>query len=192
ARLKHQRSTSDIPLLVVSSVDDPQKALALGANAYGHKPLDATWLLQTLEQAVQRPDATRVLVVDDQEASRFIVREMLRGREHEIVEAASGRDGLRQAQRTDPSVVLLDLQLGDMDGLDLRDALRRDPRTSQVAIVVITSRTLTESERERLGPDTPVLSKADLAREHLCCAMQRAIELAPGRSHTGSDVQEAS
>ena len=192
ARLKQQRSTSDIPLLVVSSVDDPEKALALGAHAYGHKPLDAAWLLQTLEEVVHRPDATRVVVIDDQEASRFIVREMLRGRDHEIVEAANGRDGLRQAQRTDPAVVLLDLQLGDMDGLDVRDALQSDPRTSQVAIVVITSRTLTESERERIGPDTPVLSKANLTREHLHCAMERAIERATGRPHPRSDTLEAS
>jgi signal transduction histidine kinase/CheY-like chemotaxis protein len=191
ARLKQQRSTADIPLLVVSSVGDPQKALALGADAYGHKPLDAAWLLQTLEQVVHRPDATRVLVIDDQEASRFIVREMLRGRDHDIVEAASGRDGLRQAQRMDPTVVLLDLQLGDMDGLDVRDALQRAPRTSQAAIVVITSRTLTESERERIGPDTPVLSKANLTREHLHCAMQRAIERATGRPYPRPDILEA-
>jgi signal transduction histidine kinase/CheY-like chemotaxis protein len=192
ARLKQQPSTSDIPLLVVSSVNDPQKALALGADAYGHKPLDAAWLLQTLEQVVHRPDATRVLVIDDQEASRFIVREMLRGRDHDIVEAASGREGLRQAQRMEPTVVLLDLQLGDMDGLDVRDALQRGPRTSQAAIVVITSRTLTESERERIGPDTPVLSKANLTREHLHCAMQRAIERATGRPYPRPDILEAS
>jgi len=192
ARLKNQRSTSDIPLLVVSSIDDPQKALALGVDAYCHKPLDATWLQQTLEQVVQRPDAVRLLIVDDQEPSRFIVREMLRGRDHEIVEAGSGRDGLRQAQQLLPSVVLLDLQLGDMDGLDLRDALQRDPRTSQAAIVIITSRTLTDSERERLGPETPVLSKADLTRECLYDAMQRAVERATGRLHNQPDVLEAS
>ena len=192
ARLKHQRPTSDIPLFVVSSIDDPQKALALGADAYCHKPLDAAWLLQTLEQMVHRPDATRVLVIDDQDASRFIVREMLRGKDHDVVEAASGRDGLRQAQRMDPGLVLLDLQLGDMDGLDVRDALQRDPRTSGIAIVVITSRTLTESERERLGPDTPVLSKAHLTREHLFCAMQHAIEHATPRPGPQPDVLEAS
>jgi len=192
ARLKHQRPTSDIPLFVVSSIDDPQKALALGADAYCHKPLDAAWLLQTLEQMVHRPDATRVLVIDDQDASRFIVREMLRGKDHDVVEAASGRDGLRQAQRMDPGLVLLDLQLGDMDGLDVRDALQRDPRTSGIAIVVITSRTLTESERERLGPDTPVLSKAHLTREHLFCAMQHAIEHATPRPGSQPDVLEAS
>ena len=192
ARLKHQRATSDIPLIVVSSVDDEQKALALGADAYGHKPLNAAWLLQTLEQVVHRVDATRVLVIDDQEASRFIVREMLRGRDHEIVEAANGHDGLRQAQRMYPAVVLLDLQLGDMDGLDVRDALLRDPRTSGIAIVIITSRTLTEPELERIGPDTPVLSKANLTREHVHCAMQRAIERATGRPHKHTDVLEAS
>jgi CheY-like chemotaxis protein/anti-sigma regulatory factor (Ser/Thr protein kinase) len=192
ARLKRDRATSDIPVLVVSSIDDPQKALALGAAAYAHKPLDAAWLLQTLEQVVHRPDAARVLVIDDQEASRFIVREMLRGRDHDVVEASSGGEGLRQAQRLNPSVVLLDLQLGDMDGLDLRDALQRDPRTSQAAIVIVTSRTLTESELERIGQHTPVLSKADLTREHLHGAMRRAIARTTGGSYNRPDALEAS
>ena len=183
ARLKQQRSTADIPVLVVTSIDDRQKALALGADAYSTKPLDAKWLLRTLEDLVHRLDARRVLVIDDQEASRFILREMMRGPDYDVIEAANGRDGLRQALRSDPHLVLLDLHLGDMDGLDVRDALRRDERTRRVPVVVITSRTLSDAERERLGTDTLILSKASLTREHVQAAIERAANPAANPSH---------
>jgi signal transduction histidine kinase/CheY-like chemotaxis protein len=173
ARLKQQHTTSSVPLVVVSSIDDQHKALALGANAYGHKPLDRAWLHETLNALVQRSDALRVLVIDDQDTSRFIVREMLRGRDHDVVEAANGRDGLRLARRIVPGLILLDLHLGDMDGLDVHDALRGDEATARIPIIVVTSRTIAAGERERLGGMTRVLSKADLTRDSLLTEIQR-------------------
>ena len=180
ARLKQQRVTADIPLLVVSSVEDRQKAFALGADAYHKKPVDSAWLQQTLEGAVRHPNAKRVLVIDDQETARFIVREMLRGRDYEVFEAAAGRDALRQIQRVRPAVILLDLHLGDVDGIDLRDELRGDPETRRIPVIVITSRTVNPSEAQRLGPDTAVLSKGALTRDHLLAEIERATE--PGAS----------
>jgi len=176
ARLKQQHATSTVPLFVVSSVDDRHKAMALGADAYHSKPLDAAWLHETLNAFVQRSDALRVLVVDDQDTSRFIIREMLRGRDHEVIEAANGRDGLKIARRMLPGLVLLDLHLGDVDGLEVHDALRGDDVTARIPIVVITSRTVATAERERLGRLTRVLSKADLTRDSLLTAMQRVID----------------
>ncbi|HET9371549.1 MAG TPA: response regulator, partial [Vicinamibacterales bacterium] len=176
ARLKQQRATASVPLFVVSSIDDRPKALALGADGYLRKPLDASWLIETLNEYVAAPNAQRVLVIDDQDASRFILREMLRGRDSEVVEAASGRDGLRQARRIKPGLILLDLHLGDIDGIDVHDALRRDPATAHVPIVIVTSRNVTDAERDRLGPGTPVLSKANLTREQVHAALPRATE----------------
>jgi CheY-like chemotaxis protein len=184
-RLKRQRPTADIPILVVSSVDDPHKAMALGASAYHEKPVDAEWLLATLDEHVRRTNARRVLVIDDQDTARFIIREMLRG-DYEIFESAGGRDAVRQARRLRPSAVLLDLHLGDADGLDVRDDLRHDAVTADLPVVVVTSRTVTSSTRDRLGSDTPVLSKADLTREHLRLELDRAI----GAHHTGPEGRE--
>jgi CheY-like chemotaxis protein len=178
ARFKQQPRTADVPLLVVSSVDDQHKAIALGADAFHLKPLDPAWLIRTLESFSERPGAQRVLVIDDQDASRFILREMLRGRDQDVIEAVSGRDGLAQAQRVMPSLILLDLHLGDIDGLDVREALRRDPLTAHVPVIVVTSRKVSDVDRERLGAGTPVLSKADLTREQVHAAMDHAIESA--------------
>jgi CheY-like chemotaxis protein/anti-sigma regulatory factor (Ser/Thr protein kinase) len=188
-RLKHQPRTSDVPLIVISSVDDRHKALALGADAFQLKPMDQGWLNRTLESYMQRPETPRVLVIDDQDASRFILREMLRGRDQDVIEAANGRDGLAQAQRVAPSLILLDLHLGDIDGLDVCEALRRDPLTANVPLVVVTSRKVSDVDRERLGVGTPILSKADLTREQVHAAMDHAIEYA---SVHGAKEEEAS
>ena len=181
ARLKQQTATAAVPLLVVSSLDDRSKAFALGADAYCGKPLDVEWLRTTLASFVRRSAAVRVLVIDDQETSRFIIREMLRGEDYEIFEADSGREGLREARRINPDVILLDLSLGDMDGVEVRDALVRDTGTAPVPVVVVTSRTVKEVDRERLAQTTAVLSKAVLTRELLRATVQDAIASTAGR-----------
>jgi signal transduction histidine kinase/CheY-like chemotaxis protein len=189
ARLKQQPRTAEVPLFVISSVEDERKALALGADAFQLKPMDSGWLIRTLDSYVQRPDVPRVLVIDDQDASRFILREMLRGREGDVIEAASGRDGLAQAHRAAPSLIVLDLHLGDMDGIDVREALKRDPLTARVPVVIVTSRHVSDLERKRLGAGTPVLSKANLTREQVHAAMDHAIDRA---SHSSNQAAEGS
>jgi CheY-like chemotaxis protein len=119
-----------------------------------------------------------VLVVEDQDASRFIIREILRGHDYEVVEVSRGEEAIGQARQLKPSVILLDLHLGDVDGVDLREALRRDPETAHVPVVVVTSRVVGPSDRERLGPSTPVVAKSNLTREILRGEMQRAIDAA--------------
>ncbi len=187
ARFKQQRATADVPLVVVSSIEDRQKAFARGADAYHVKPLDPVWLQDTLNTLTRRVDALRVLVIDDQETARFILREMLRGPEYEVIEAASGREGLRRAAKATPDLILLDLHLGDVDGLDVLDDLRRSPATANVPAIVITSRTVSAGERERVGASTAILSKAALTGEHLRAEVRRA---AGGRA--GSPVASES
>jgi CheY-like chemotaxis protein len=72
-----------------------------------------------------------------------------------------------------PDVILLDLHLGDMDGVGLRETLRQEHLTAGVPVIVVTSRVVTAAERERLGQETPVLSKADLTRERLIAEVAR-------------------
>jgi CheY-like chemotaxis protein len=174
AKLKHRPPTDKVPVLVISSIEDSHKAMALGADGYRAKPIDADWLRRTLGTLVHR-DARRVLIVDDQEASRFIMREILGSAAFEVFEAPDGRAGLDQARRVRPDVILLDLHLGDMDGLAVREALRQDVPTAGVPVVVITSRPVTPAERELLGHGTAILSKADLTRERLCAAVADAM-----------------
>ncbi|HZR24403.1 MAG TPA: ATP-binding protein [Vicinamibacterales bacterium] len=176
AQLKRQPTTAHIPVIVCSAIDDRRKGFALGADAYTVKPVDTKWLARTLGRFTSDRRSVRVLTVDDEEASRFIIRQMLNDPEHVVIEAASGSDGLLRAHEQPPDVILLDLRLTDMTGFDVFERLRADPTTAGVPVVVVTSQRLSTNERDRLAPVAGVLSKSTLTRDSLRRAIAEAIE----------------
>jgi CheY-like chemotaxis protein len=173
ARLKRSDETRSIPLIVSSTLDDQAKAFALGADAYGVKPVNRSWLMHTLQSLAPDEGPTRVLSVDDQEASRYIIREMLNDSVHQVIEASSGEEGLVRAKALVPDVILLDVRLTDMSGIDALERLREDPSTAAVPVLMVTSQTLTADDRRRLG-QTRVLSKGALTRDALKTAIREA------------------
>jgi signal transduction histidine kinase/DNA-binding response OmpR family regulator len=174
ARLKREDATARIPIIVASTIDDKQKGFALGADAYGVKPLDRGWLLETLEGLCPSGTAVRVLSVDDEEAARFIIREMLNDRHFEIIEAGSGQEALLRLDESRPDVVLLDLRLTDMTGFDVYERLRRTSAGAKVPVVMVTSQRLTENDRRRIG-DIAVIPKDKLTRDALVSAIHAAV-----------------
>ena len=179
ARLK--RAATPVPVVMASQVDERQKGLSLGADAYGIKPIDPGWLVETLDRLVPppRPAPIRALAIDDEETSRFILRGMLGPSGYEVLEAESGGEGLEQIARTRPDVVLLDFQLPDMTGLDVFTRLRA--MGSAVPVVVITSQALTTDVRARFGADVSVLSKSALTAAVLHSAIAEAMSGAAGQ-----------
>jgi signal transduction histidine kinase/CheY-like chemotaxis protein len=175
ARLKRDTGRPGRPVIVVSTNDDQRKGYALGADAYFVKPIVSAEFVPALDRLVASRDAVRVLTVDDEEASRFIIRQLLNDHEHELVEAASGIDGLAKAHDAPPDVILLDLRLTDMTGFDLFDRLRQDPATARVPVVVVTSQRLSEDDQRRLSAAKAVLSKSTLTRNGLRSAIASAV-----------------
>ncbi len=122
---------------------------------------------------VSQPGQPRgVLMIDDEETSRYVLRQMLAAcGSLRIQEAETGADGLRLAQVWHPDVVLLDLRLPDVDGFEVMERLSADPSTADIPVIVCTSSMLTQQQRGRLTQARAILSKATLTRE----AMQRAL-----------------
>jgi signal transduction histidine kinase/CheY-like chemotaxis protein len=175
AKLKREDRTRRIPVIVATTLDETQKGLALGADAYGIKPIARDWLLRTLDTLVPRHNARRVLVIDDEETSRFIVRGLLGDAEHVLVEAATGREGLRRAREVRPDVILLDLRLTDMTGLDVYERLGDEPSVADVPVVIVTSQRLSDDDRRRFRSEPIVLSKSSLTRDLLRTTIDRAL-----------------
>jgi CheY-like chemotaxis protein len=90
-----------------------------------------------------------VLVVDDHEAARYIVRQCLPSPRYIVTEAATGESALALARSTTPDAVILDLNLPDMHGRDVLAQLRQNPETAAVPIIIVSSQAL--SERDRAG-----------------------------------------
>ena len=90
----------------------------------------------------------KILIVDDDEASRYILKELLAENKFQILEAAGGAEGLHQASTLRPDLVFLDLGLPDMEGSSVLRALKNNDATAAIPVIINTSRELTPLERE--------------------------------------------
>jgi len=178
ARLKERPETRVLPAIVVSNVDDERKALTLGADAYSAQPVVGEWLLGQLRTLVPPPGRS-VLVIDDDEASRYVLRG-LAGRLGLVTEeVADSTEGVRRVAAVRPAAVLLDLVMPGLGGADVLRRLRADPATARVPVVVATSKRLDPQERRELEDlGAVVLAKSNLASpdaaERLADALRRA------------------
>jgi signal transduction histidine kinase/CheY-like chemotaxis protein len=101
-----------------------------------------------------------VLVIDDDEIARYLLRTLLEGTRLPVVEAAGGHEGLRRARDDRPCAIFLDLAMPDLSGFEVLDRLKAEPQTRDIPVVVYTSRALTGADRRALeGRTVAVLSK---------------------------------
>ena len=162
--------------IVISTVDDHAKAMALGADAYCSKPVDRQMLLQTLTRLVEPDSVKRVLIVDDEEISRYVLRQHLLTPRLVVSEACGAADALHAARSERPDVICLDLTMPDVDGAEVLRRLKSDPATQNIPVVIVTSRLLGEGEkRQLLGMATTILSKDLVSREAAVAAIDEAI-----------------
>ncbi len=160
--LKADPATATIPVIVVTSIDDERKGLTLGADAYCLKPIDRAALLLKLDELTGR----RVLVIDDDPATRYLMHKILSDKHTCVLEAADGRSGLMAARRARPSMIFLDLGLPDFSGEEVLEALKNDAELHDVPVAIVTASKLTSDERARLARRAQVvLQKSDLSSE---------------------------
>jgi CheY-like chemotaxis protein len=158
-------------------VENREKAIALGADAFHTKPVDRLWLMQRLED-LAAIDARPVLIIDDDEVSRYVVKTILGGVDFRFTEASSGQEGLRRAREGRPEVIILDLSMPDMSGFEVLKYLKADSRTAAVPVIVHTSKVLDADERALLSDAVAVISKESksraLSREKFASAFNKA------------------
>ncbi|MGE5097394.1 MAG: ATP-binding protein [Betaproteobacteria bacterium] len=156
-----------VPVIVVSMSGERRKALSLGADAYFEKPVLREALLEALERLAAREERPTALIIDDDEASRYVIRRSLR-RPMKFEEAADGMSGLDLASRCQPGVIFLDLAMPGMSGDEVLERLAADPATAHIPVVVVTSREVDASMRDRLSHHaSAILHKRDLSVETL-------------------------
>jgi signal transduction histidine kinase/CheY-like chemotaxis protein len=177
--LKTDPATQFLPVFVITVVDNQQKALSLGADAFHTKPVDRTWLLRQLEAiGTDSKMSRRVLVVDDDEASRYVVRIALAGAGFRLIEAVSGSQGLRLAKEAKPDLIVLDLTMPDLSGFEVLDKLKMDSDTARIPVIVHTSRDLSKDDRELLLSAIGVVPKRGRSREMTRASFAEAFAMA--------------
>jgi CheY-like chemotaxis protein len=107
-----------------------------------------------------------VLIIDDEEMSRYLARQMFRGSPRRIIEAGSGVEGAELARFEKPALIVLDLIMPGRNGFEVLDELKSDPATSSIPVVIHTSKKLTKADQDRLaGRHAAVLSKSKTQEE---------------------------
>jgi signal transduction histidine kinase/DNA-binding response OmpR family regulator len=150
--LKENSDTRDIPVFMVTMTGDRDMGYALGATEFLTKPIQRDQLVSLLERH-RLPDAdARVLVVDDNEEVRDMLRRALEREGWAVDEAENGRVALEMLERSQPALILLDLMMPVMDGFEFVMEMRKRPGTA-IPIVVVTAKDLSEEERQQLNGD---------------------------------------
>ncbi|HEX6835518.1 MAG TPA: response regulator [Polyangia bacterium] len=191
ADLKSSIETRDIPVLVVTVTDRENKARALGADEFWMKPMDKEWLTRKLRTLAKRGPIENVLVIDDDEVSRYLVRRLLAETPYKITEATGGLEGIRLAREMLPSVILLDFVMPGMTAFEVLDELKADTRTRNIPVIIHTSKDLAAEERERLKQATAaILSKQSLSREVAIARIRDALTKAGVGARPRATVDE--
>ena len=162
--LKRDPATRKIPVFVVTVVDNREKALALGADGFHAKPVERAWLVEQLETTANRQFG-QILIIDDDEVSRYLLRSVLGQADFRFSEASGGNEGLRRANEGKPDLIILDLAMPDLSGFEVLSRLKDDPRTTGIPVIIHTSRALDSRERSLLSSAVAVISKESRSRE---------------------------
>jgi signal transduction histidine kinase/CheY-like chemotaxis protein len=176
--LKQAADTRDIPVIVISVIEGQRTALALGADDFSTKPVERAWLVERLQRLSTRERLGKVLIVDDDEASRYLLRTLISQFRFQLLEASGGAAGLELARRERPQVIFLDLLMPDMSGFEVLERLRADPDTREVPVIVFSSKDLDDGERARLAQLSMAVmrkdQRPDTTLSHIKLALERA------------------
>jgi CheY-like chemotaxis protein len=148
--VKQDPDLCDIPVLMVTILGDREMGYALGATDFLVKPVDTEALLRVLARHRATDGASEVLVVDDDPATRDVLRRMLTKEGWRVREATNGREGLEALSDATAALVLLDLMMPEMDGFEMLEAMRRAEALRAIPVVVITAKDLSRDEAEWL------------------------------------------
>ena len=153
-QLKRDARTLNIPILVVSILDQPGMGALLGADEYLVKPVDKSALLAALARRISvKPAPGRVrpaLIVEDDVSTREFITEMLTSQGRVVVTASDGAQARAQINLHLPEFVILDLGLPDISGLELLAEWRSHPRTAELPVFVLTGKDVTREDQEYL------------------------------------------
>jgi PAS domain S-box-containing protein len=145
--LKADPELADIPVIILTIVEDRQMGHALGAADYLQKPLDRDRLIEVLNRCCCKPPSRLALIAEDELSTRELLRRTLERDGWTVLEAVNGRAALDVIVKQHPALLLLDLMMPNMDGFELLTELREHPEWRPPAVVVITGKDLSEEER---------------------------------------------
>ena len=188
AALKDDRDLASIPVVMLTITDDRNLGFSLGASEYLTKPIERAELSEVLGRYRREPGG-KVLIVDDDAPTRTVLRRSLEKEGWRVTEAGDGRAGLERLDADQPELVLLDLMMPDVDGFEFLDGVRSRALAGAPSIVVMTAKTLTDADRQRLaGGVRDVIQKRSQDIDGLLGDVRQRVATLARRPRVGADA----
>jgi CheY-like chemotaxis protein/two-component sensor histidine kinase len=182
--LKSESDTANIPIIVVSIVDQQKMGFALGAADYLVKPVNKERLLQTLRKYTQPLTIAEslILVVDDDPLTLDLLETTLHSAGYKTQTALSGKAALATLAHTHVNGILLDLVMPEMDGFEVLEHMKHDPALKDIPVIILTAKSLTEEDAALLKHQSQALLQKNGAwKEGLMATLEKIIgERKPG------------
>jgi CheY-like chemotaxis protein len=197
--LKADPATRDIPVVMVSIVDNEHLGYALGAAAYLVKPVAQADLLRAIERVCGASaagpsapgDPGTALVVDDEAQARELVAAFLEPAGYHVLCAATGEEGVELARTAQPDVLLLDLLLPGINGFEVVEQLKADATTEGIPIIILTAKDLTAADRAALnGHIAALVAKDGCTRERFLTELDVVLSDAGARASGAGGTTE--
>jgi two-component system NtrC family sensor kinase len=178
-RIKDMPAWADVPVVVVSMAADHDVGLSLGATAVLRKPIGRAEFARELNKLGFQPSLPRpvtVLVVDDDPGAADLIHAYLSQPGYAVLRALGGQEGIELARRHLPDLVVLDLVMPDVGGIEVVEALKSDPATALIPVVMVTSKQLTAEDRAQLNKHVlSVLGKPGTGEDRFLSEVRRAL-----------------
>jgi CheY-like chemotaxis protein len=180
AALKGDPATADIPVIVVTIVDEKQRGYALGAAEYMVKPIDRERLTRALRSL--SPVVGHLLLIEDDDHTRTMMRQALEGDGWKVSEAENGRVALDRLTLAVPDAIVLDLVMPELDGFEFLAEFRGHAEWRGIPVLVATAADLSAADRQRLnGAVERVIQKSGNGRDELLREVAGALAAWVGR-----------
>jgi signal transduction histidine kinase/DNA-binding response OmpR family regulator len=180
-------ATNSIPVMVVSGVDEEQRIFALGADAFLAKPFTPEQMIGNIVRLTSSSKRLPLLMIDDNEVSRYLLRGHIPDSVYEVHEARDGREGIQMAQDIMPALIFLDFYMPGLNGLEVLKDLRSNPEVKDIPVILHTTKVLEAAELEFLREhDVTFFPKQLLTTPDATARIRGLIETSTAhRSHTG-------
>ena len=186
--LMADESLREIPVIMLTMVDDPARGFTLGAAEYATKPVNRKRLSQILNKYVAANPS--VLVIENDPTARDMTRSMLEREGWKVTEVDNVELALKALERERPTLILLDLMMPDLDGFAFVEHMQLHSEWRSIPLIVVTAKDLSAQDRNRLsGLVETILHKATNSRESLLDQVRIAVAgcAAHGKSQTISN-----
>jgi PAS domain S-box-containing protein len=175
-QLKEDPELESIPVVMVSIVADREVGFTLGAVDSLSKPVRREELIQIAHRYAGDAKSKHVLVIDDEEINRDLVKRYMREDHWIVEEAENGKAALERMEKFKPDLILLDLMMPVMDGFEFAEEVRLHPEYRSIPIIVVTAKSLDESDRKRLsGSVQRIVQKGEIGRADLLTQIEDII-----------------